>query len=81
MTQAIVTFTLQPAILAYYDIDMNLVVTPGEVRLMAGPSSATLPLTTSFTIVGEPALLESRTVHLTSSRVLAPPPGDRREAH
>ena len=45
---ATVTFTLQPAILAYYDVDMNLVVTPGEVQLMAGPSSATLPLTTTF---------------------------------
>ena len=51
---ATVTFALQPAILAYYDVDMNLVVTPGEVELMAGPSSAALPLTTSFTITGEP---------------------------
>ena len=40
---ATVTFHLQPALLAYYDVDMNLVVTPGEVELMAGPSSATAP--------------------------------------
>ena len=66
---AIVTFTLQPAILAYYDVDMNLMVTPGEVRLMAGPSSATLPLTTTFSITGEPAMLQSRTVHLTPSSI------------
>jgi beta-glucosidase-like glycosyl hydrolase len=79
--EAIVTFTLEPAILAYYDIDMNLVVTPGEVRLMAGPSSASLPLTTTFTIIGEPAHLQSRTVHLTGSSVVAPPRGDRRQTH
>ena len=63
------TFALQPAILAYYDVDMNLVVTPGEVQLMAGPSSATLPLTTTFTITGEPRTLTSRTVHLTPSSI------------
>jgi hypothetical protein len=34
---ATVTFTLEPAILAYYDADMNLDVTPGEVQLT--PSS------------------------------------------
>ena len=66
---ATVTFTLQPAILAYYDLDMNLVMTPGDVRLMAGPSSAELPLTTSFTITGEPTTLTSRTVHLTPSTI------------
>ena len=63
------SFALQPAILAYYDVDMNLVVTPGEVRLMAGPSSATLPLITTFSITGEPAMLQSRTVHLTPSSI------------
>ena len=67
---ATVTFVLQPAILAYYDVGMNLVVTPGEVRLMAGPSSAMLPLTTTFTITGEPTTLTSRTAHLTSSSVV-----------
>jgi beta-glucosidase len=66
---ATVTFEVQPAILAYYDVDMNLVVTPGAIELMAGPSSANLPLTTSFTITGEPLTLASRTVHLTRSSV------------
>ena len=75
--EAIATFTLEPGILAYYDTDMNLVVTPGEVHLMAGPSSASLPLTTTFMIIGDPALLESRTVHLTSSSDGAPEPTDR----
>jgi hypothetical protein len=60
---------VQPQILAYYDVDMNLVVTPGEVQLMAGPSSANLPLTASFAIVGEAVTLAARTVHLTSSGV------------
>ncbi len=67
---ATVTFTLRPAILAYYDVDMNLVVTPGAVQLMAGPSSATLPLTTTFTITGEPTMQTSRTVHLTPSSIV-----------
>ena len=66
---ATVTFSLQPAILTYYDVDMHLVVTPGEVELMAGPSSATLPLTTTFVITGPPSTLASRTVHLTRSTI------------
>ena len=73
--QATVTFTLEPGILAYYDVGMNLVVTPGDVHLLAGPSSASLPLTATFTIIGDPAPLESRTVHLTSSSVVPAPPG------
>ena len=48
---------------------MNLVVTPGDVHLMAGPSSAVLPLTTSFTIIGEPLEQSNRTVHLTRSSI------------
>ena len=67
---ATVTFTLRPAILAYYDLDMNLVVTPGDVRLMAGPSSVDLPLTISFTITGELVTLATRTVHSTPSRIV-----------
>ena len=67
---ATVTFALQPAILAYYDVGMDLVVTPGEVQLMAGPSSAVLPLTDVFTIVGDPVMLASRTIHLTRSSVV-----------
>ena len=49
---------------------MNLVVTPGEVHLMAGPSSAELPLTTTFAITGEPLEQTNRTVHLTRSSVV-----------
>ncbi len=66
---AIVTFQVRPEILAYYDVDMNLVITPGEVRLMAGPSSNELPLAASLTIVGESTTLTARTAHLTPSTV------------
>jgi len=66
---ATVTFTLRPEILAYYDVDMNLVMTPGDLHLMAGPSSAVLPLTTTVTIAGETLRLPVRTTHLTPSRV------------
>ena len=59
------TFTVQPAILAYYDLDMNLVMTPGTVQLMAGPSSDNLPLRENFMVGGEPLTLAARTVHLT----------------
>ncbi len=65
----IVTFSLQPALLAYYDVDMDLVMTPGEIQLMAGPSSARLPLRATFTITGGPVTLASRTVHLTPSSI------------
>ena len=47
----------------------RVVVTPGEVQLMAGPSSANLPLRASFSIVGAAATLAARTVHLTTSKV------------
>jgi beta-glucosidase-like glycosyl hydrolase len=67
---ATVAFELRPALLAYYDVDMNLVVTPGDVELMAGPSSARLPLSATFAITGEPVTLASRTTHLTRSSIV-----------
>ncbi len=66
---ATVTFTLRPALLAYYDVDMDLVVTPGDVELMAGPSSDKLPLTTTLTITGKAITLASRSTHLTRSSI------------
>jgi beta-glucosidase-like glycosyl hydrolase len=66
---ATVTFALRPEILAYYDVDMNLVMTPGEIELMAGPSSAELPLATTVTVTGDAVSLGSRRVHLTTSSV------------
>jgi len=67
---ATVAFALEPGILAYYDIDMDLVVTPGNVELMVGPSSAQLPLSTTFAITGDPVTLTIRTAHLTRSSIV-----------
>ena len=66
---ATVTFELRPTILAYYDLDMNLVMTPGDVHLMAGPSSVDAAAHDRLTITGEPTTLTSRTVHLTPSTI------------
>ncbi len=66
---AVVTFHLRPEILAYYDVEMNLVLTPGDVHLSAGRASDDLALSASFTIVGEQVTLSSRTAHLTVSTV------------
>jgi beta-glucosidase len=66
---ATVTFTLRPEILAYYDVDMNLVMAPGDLQLMAGPSSAKLPLSATLTVTGEPLSLVARAVHLTMSTI------------
>jgi beta-glucosidase len=38
-----VRFTVDPTALAYYDEDMQLVVEPGDVRVMAGDLAATTP--------------------------------------
>ncbi len=34
-----VTFDITPALLAFYDVNMNYVVEPGEFELMVGNSS------------------------------------------
>ena len=61
---ATVTFMLQPAILAYYDVDMNLVMTPGDVAAHGGTILGELPLKEEFHVVGEPLLLSSPDVHI-----------------
>lgn len=66
---ATVCFTFRPPILAYLNTEMRLVVSPGPVRLMAGPSSAILPLCTELTISGVSTEQTSRTAHLTPSQV------------
>ena len=66
-----VTFTLRADILAYGDVDMNMVMTPGDVEFRAGPSSTALPLSTVLTFTGEPATLGARTAHLTPSTVVS----------
>lgn len=64
-----VTFDLDLAILAYHDLDMRLVVTPGPVELMAGGSSAELPVSVTLACTGDTVVHERRTVFLTSCRI------------
>jgi beta-glucosidase len=64
-----VTFDLDLAILAYHDRGMRLVVTPGPVELMAGGSSADLPVAASLTLTGDTVVHERRTVFLTNHTI------------
>lgn len=48
-----VTFTLHTSQLAFYDVEMNFVVEPGDVQIMIGASSEDIRLTGQITIVGE----------------------------
>jgi beta-glucosidase len=64
-----VTFELDVRILAYYDLDMRLVMTPGPVELMAGRSALDLPLSAPLTVTGAPIALERRTTFLTDAKV------------
>ncbi len=47
-----VTFTVDPTQLAYYDETMTLVIEPGAVEYLVGPSSADLPLRTTIEMSG-----------------------------
>lgn len=49
----LVCFKVPMDVLAFYDEEMNLVVEPGEVKVMVGSSSEDIRLTGKFTIVGE----------------------------
>jgi beta-glucosidase len=48
-----IVFELDPSQVAFYDAAMHLVIEPGEIELMAGPSSADLRSRASFTIAGK----------------------------
>jgi beta-glucosidase len=56
-----VTFTLEAEQMAYTDVDYRRIVEPGEVTIHVGSSSADLPLSSSFQLVGP-------TVHVTRRR-------------
>jgi beta-glucosidase len=64
-----VTFDLDVRILAYHDVDMQLVMTPGAIELLTGPSAGDLPLSTTIELVGEASVFERRTVFLTECTV------------
>jgi beta-glucosidase len=48
-----VTFSLPVDQLAFYDAELNLVLEPGWILVMAGSSSADIRLTGRFEIIGE----------------------------
>lgn len=55
-----VTFELPVNLMAYYGVDMRYVVTPGKIDVMVGHSSANLPLTGSFDIVGDETEIQEK---------------------
>lgn len=55
-----VSFEIPPAMLAFTDGQGELVVEPGTVDLMAGPSSEVLPLMCSVEILGQRTVVRSR---------------------
>ncbi len=48
-----ITFDLSPALMAFHDASMQLVVEPGEIAVMVGASSADVRLRGAFTITGD----------------------------
>jgi beta-glucosidase len=55
-----VTFTLPVNMLAFYDLDLNLVVEPGAVDVMIGSSSEDIRLRGGFEITGVKTLVAQR---------------------
>jgi beta-glucosidase len=64
-----VTFGLAAEQLAFVDTPGRWLVEPGVFRLMAGTSSADLPLEAELHVVGEPAVITERSRYLTTVRV------------
>ncbi|MHB9131955.1 MAG: glycoside hydrolase family 3 N-terminal domain-containing protein [Armatimonadota bacterium] len=63
-----VTFTVSTEQLAFYDIDMRLVIDPGAIEVFVGSSSEDIRQTGTFHIGGEKTAIEGRTVFLTPSK-------------
>ena len=65
-----VCFKLDWSQLAFYDVDMNFVVEPGDVEVYLGGSSADLPAKGQFTIGGEVRRLTVRDLVPTRVEIL-----------
>jgi beta-glucosidase len=63
-----VTFTLNTALLAFYNRGMEYVVEPGEIRVYVGASSEDIRLTGAFAITGDTITVKER-VFLSDVRV------------
>ena len=61
------TFELNVNQLAYYDINMRYVVTPGVVEIMVGSSAVDLPLHGEFTITGEETEITEKVFSTTAT--------------
>jgi beta-glucosidase len=46
--------------LAYYDLEMNYVVDPGEIKVMIGSSSSDIRLKGSFEVKGKTTIIEAK---------------------
>jgi beta-glucosidase len=63
-----ITFTLHMPQMAYYDLQMNLAVEPGTVRVLVGNSSQHLPQEANFRIDGPALKLQQREVFFNDVR-------------
>jgi beta-glucosidase len=63
-----VTFTLNTALMAFYNRGMEYVVEPGEIRVYVGASSEDIRLNGAFTITGDTIPVKER-VFLSTSAV------------
>ncbi|MDW8214376.1 MAG: glycoside hydrolase family 3 N-terminal domain-containing protein [Roseiflexaceae bacterium] len=66
-----VVFTLPVELLAYYDATMQLAVEPVTVHIMAGNSSAHLPLCASVRLTGEKRIMTRRTTYFCGVEVMS----------
>ncbi|ALS99887.1 glycoside hydrolase family 3 N-terminal domain-containing protein [Lacimicrobium alkaliphilum] len=67
---ATVNFNLPVNLLAFFDINMNWVVEPGDIKLMIGSSSADIRLEDDITISGEKTDVSASKAYLSQSEII-----------